>query len=60
MTISYLFTRDDGYQDGEEYTIPILAQGTELAEGTLGTVSYTHLDVYKRQFQYRAWRPLGE
>ena len=39
VTISYLFTRDDGYQDGEEYTIPILAQGTELAEGTLGILS---------------------
>ena len=39
VTISYLFTRDDGYQDGEEYTIPILPQGTELAEGTLGILS---------------------
>ncbi len=39
VTISYLFTREDGYKDGEEYTIPILPQGTELAQGTLGILS---------------------
>lgn len=39
MTVSYVFTRDDGYKDGEEYTIPVLPQGTELAEGTLGILS---------------------
>lgn len=39
VTISYLFTREDGYKDGEEYTIPVLPQGTELAQGTLGILS---------------------
>ena len=39
VTISYLFTRKDGYKDGEEYTIPVLPQGTELAQGTLGILS---------------------
>ncbi len=33
---TYLFTRNDGYNDGEQRTIPIVRQGTELAEGTLG------------------------
>lgn len=41
VTMSYLFTRDDGYKDGEEYTIPVLSQGTELSEGTLGILSDT-------------------
>lgn len=41
MTVSYLFTRDDGYRDGEEHTVPVLPQGTELAEGTLGILSDT-------------------
>lgn len=41
VTMSYLFTRDDGYKEGEEYTIPVLPQGTELSEGTLGILSDT-------------------
>ena len=41
VTMSYLFTRDDGYKDGEEYTIPVLPQGMELAEGTLSILSDT-------------------
>ena len=41
VTMSYLFTRDDGYRDGEEYTIPVLPQGTEQAEGTLSILSDT-------------------
>lgn len=39
VKMSYLFTRDDGYEDGEEYTLPILPQGTELAQGKLGILS---------------------
>lgn len=36
LRTSYLFTRNDGYRDGEERTIPVLPQGTELADGKLG------------------------
>ncbi len=36
ITASYLFTRDDGYRDGEERTLPVLPQGTEIEKGTLG------------------------
>lgn len=36
ITTRFVFTRDDGYQDGEERTIPIVPQGTELTEGSLG------------------------
>lgn len=39
VTMRYLFTRNDGYKDGEEYTIPVLPPGTELAQGTLGILS---------------------
>jgi len=35
ITASYRFTRNDGYSDGEQRSIPIEKQGTELAEGTL-------------------------
>ncbi len=35
LPASYLFTRDDGYSDGERRTIPILPRGTEIAQGTL-------------------------
>lgn len=35
LTNTYLFTRDDGYTDGEKRSIPIEPQGTEIAEGTL-------------------------
>ncbi|MDR2956085.1 MAG: carboxypeptidase-like regulatory domain-containing protein [Prevotella sp.] len=35
LTTSYRFTRDDDYSDGEQRSIPILKQGTEIAEGTL-------------------------
>ncbi len=41
VSMSYFFTRNDGYKDGEEYTIPVLSQGTELAQGTLGILSDT-------------------
>ena len=33
---TYLFTRDDGYMDGEKRTIPVIEQGTIRADGTLG------------------------
>ncbi len=36
LTASYLFTRDDGYRDGEERTLPVFPQGTEMEKGTLG------------------------
>lgn len=39
VTISHLSICNDGYQDGEEYMIPMLSQGTRLAEGTLGILS---------------------
>ena len=32
---TYLFTRDDGYSDGERRAISIEKEGTEVAEGTL-------------------------
>ncbi|MDR0799535.1 MAG: carboxypeptidase-like regulatory domain-containing protein [Dysgonamonadaceae bacterium] len=35
ITTTYLFRRNDGYTDGEERTVPVLPQGTEVAEGTL-------------------------
>jgi hypothetical protein len=35
ITATYLFTRDDGYNDGEKHSIPVEKQGTEIAEGTL-------------------------
>ncbi|MDR0791887.1 MAG: carboxypeptidase-like regulatory domain-containing protein, partial [Chitinophagaceae bacterium] len=35
LTASYLFTRNDGYNDGEQRTIPIFSVGTEVAKGTL-------------------------
>lgn len=35
ITTQYLFTRDDGYSDGEQRSISVVPQGTELAEGTL-------------------------
>lgn len=35
ITASYLFTRDDGYMDGEKRKIPIELPGTEIADGTL-------------------------
>lgn len=35
LTVSYRFTRNDGYSDGEQRSIPIEKQGTEVAEGTL-------------------------
>lgn len=39
LTMSYLFIRDDGYRDGEEYTIPVLLKGTEVEQGTLEILS---------------------
>jgi alpha-2-macroglobulin len=35
ITTSYRFTRDDGYLDGEERTVPVVEQGVIRAEGTL-------------------------
>ncbi|GHV58045.1 hypothetical protein FACS1894182_08650 [Bacteroidia bacterium] len=35
LTATYLFCRDDGYTDGERRTIPVLPQGTEIADGAL-------------------------
>lgn len=35
LTTSYRFTRNDGYSDGEQRTIPIEKQGVRMAEGTL-------------------------
>jgi alpha-2-macroglobulin len=35
VTTRYTFTRDDGYLDGEERTVPVVEQGIERAEGTL-------------------------
>jgi uncharacterized protein YfaS (alpha-2-macroglobulin family) len=35
ITTRYLFTRDDGYLDGEERTVPVVEQGVIRAEGTL-------------------------
>jgi alpha-2-macroglobulin len=35
ITTSYVFTRDDGYLDGEERTIPVVEQGIIRADGTL-------------------------
>jgi uncharacterized protein YfaS (alpha-2-macroglobulin family) len=35
ISVTYFFTRDDGYKDGEMRTIPVELQGTETAEGTL-------------------------
>ena len=35
LTVSYLFTRDDGYSDGEQRSISIEKQGTEVATGSL-------------------------
>ena len=35
VTTRYSFTRDDGYLDGEERTVPVVEQGIDRAEGTL-------------------------
>ncbi|HEV8514331.1 MAG TPA: carboxypeptidase-like regulatory domain-containing protein, partial [Cyclobacteriaceae bacterium] len=35
VTTQYLFTRDDGYVDGEERKVPIIEQGVLRADGTL-------------------------
>lgn len=35
LTATYLFTRDDGYKDGEKRTIAIEPQGVEIADGDL-------------------------
>lgn len=36
ITTQYLFSRDDGYRDGEERSIPVVPLGTKLAKGSLG------------------------
>jgi uncharacterized protein YfaS (alpha-2-macroglobulin family) len=35
ITARYVFTRDDGYTDGEERTVPVVEEGIIRAEGTL-------------------------
>ncbi len=35
ITTRYVFTRDDGYKDGEERTVPVVEQGIIRADGTL-------------------------
>ncbi len=35
LTAIYRFTRNDGYSDGEQRVLPIIQQGTEIAEGSL-------------------------
>jgi hypothetical protein len=35
LTTTYLFQRDDGYSDGEQRSIPVIPQGTEIADGIL-------------------------
>lgn len=35
LTATYLFSREDGYSDGEKRSIPIEKQGTEIEEGIL-------------------------
>jgi uncharacterized protein YfaS (alpha-2-macroglobulin family) len=35
MTVSYTFTRNDGYFDGEERKVPVIMQGTDHEEGSL-------------------------
>ncbi|MCD8079873.1 MAG: carboxypeptidase-like regulatory domain-containing protein [Bacteroides sp.] len=39
LTATLLFTRDDGYTDGEKRSIPIQQRGTEIAEGNLSILS---------------------
>ncbi|MCC8152838.1 MAG: hypothetical protein LIP01_00640 [Tannerellaceae bacterium] len=39
MTMSYLFTREDGYMDGEQHTIPVVSQGTEIKQGFIKLLS---------------------
>ncbi|NDV67210.1 carboxypeptidase-like regulatory domain-containing protein [Bacteroides sp. 224] len=36
ITTQYMFSRDDGYRDGEERSIPVVPLGTKLAKGSLG------------------------
>lgn len=35
LTTQFIFTRNDGYRDGEERTIPVVPQGARLAKGSL-------------------------
>jgi len=35
ITAIYVFHRDDGYNDGEKRTIPVIPRGAEIADGTL-------------------------
>ncbi|MCC8153797.1 MAG: carboxypeptidase-like regulatory domain-containing protein [Tannerellaceae bacterium] len=35
MTTTFLFTRNDGYKDGEERTIPVIPTGIKIADGDL-------------------------
>ncbi|MBN2485571.1 MAG: carboxypeptidase-like regulatory domain-containing protein [Bacteroidales bacterium] len=38
ITTRYVFTRNDGYTDGEERTVRVIEQGTERAEGSLSVL----------------------
>ena len=39
ITTSYTFSRDDGYTDGEERTIPVIEQGVIRADGRLSILN---------------------
>lgn len=39
ITTRYMFTRHDGYMDGEERTVPVVEQGVIRANGTLSILS---------------------
>lgn len=39
ITTSYTFTRDDGYLDGEERTIPVVEEGIVRADGSLSILN---------------------
>ncbi len=39
VTTSFVFTRDDGYLDGEERKVPVVQQGVERADGILSILN---------------------
>ena len=45
ITAQYIFTRDDGYIDGEERSIPVIQQGTNIAQGTLKFLTKEETDI---------------
>jgi len=38
LTLRYMFTRDDGYLDGEQRKVPVVEQGLVRADGTLSVL----------------------